>query len=87
MAAFATKIARRHQPDDAPFPSLNEDDPVSFRVQMEGRSDGRDTLSRVVPVYWYFCKRFDGQNASERPVDLYCVARWLRRHRVGRCEQ
>lgn len=74
MAAFATKIARRHQPDDAPFPSLNEDDPVSFRVQMEGRSDGRDTLSRVVPVYWYFCKRFDGQNASERPVDLYCVA-------------
>ena len=73
MTAFVKAVVKRHENDAVQFPTLNEDDPVTWRLNMEGNADGQKVLNTSVPVYWYFCKRFDSMRAGDRPVDLYCV--------------
>ena len=66
MTAFVKAVVKRHENDAVQFPTLNEDDPVTWRLNMEGNADGQKVLNTSVPVYWYFCKRFDSMRAGDR---------------------
>lgn len=56
------------------IPSLQWNDPITWREWLQTQSWGGTALMSACPVAIYFAKRFDVEN--KRPVDMYIVPRW-----------
>jgi hypothetical protein len=77
LREIAEKMISRHDPQNAwKWPTTNDQhlDPISTREQIQAQAWGATAMNSVLPVYWFFTKRFDEGN--KRPIDMYCVPRF-----------